>query len=471
MDKRPHKDIGKQFSEEINSMSQQPRGHIWENIEKQLDKTDVKNYRDKFTQLRKKAFLLLVLFIGFLAYLIIYVATVKYKTSNNRVATKESMGQITNQQTNNTIAAKHGDELIKQAVPTQTTKDIFTAKGEVGDATLEIVVHDKVRLATKEKALIKITNGNTGEVEPLPIYELSTFVNTLRRQQFQPTVIGVIAAPAMRIKNENPINSFFKKDSFSMSKYNQPAKSNYKQDNYGTKFTITAFAGPSYSAYHLENDEVNNYDNKNGIANREQSDLSVSGGVLLGYNINHSLSIHLGLMYSASNINIDPTKIYAENDNAGSIKYRYNTSSGYGYLLPSFSASPAVGDSLFANGANHTLRYVTVPLMLKHKLGNKKLTFHPGLGLLFNFLTKASLTTDVQDRFNREREYITKIEGIKKFGTSVLLSPEVQYQLSKKWSISAMPYFKYSLGSINKGTIVKTYPYTVGLGLGAVHKF
>ncbi|MFM9909349.1 MAG: hypothetical protein ACKVOW_08370 [Chitinophagaceae bacterium] len=53
----------------------------------------------------------------------------------------------------------------------------------------------------------------------------------------------------------------------------------------------------------------------------------------------------------------------------------------------------------------------------------------------------------------------------------MLVIPEVQYQVSKNWSIIALPYFKYSLGPVNKGNVVKTYPYTVGMGIGAVYKF
>ena len=104
-------------------------------------------------------------------------------------------------------------------------------------------------------------------------------------------------------------------------------------------------------------------------------------------------------------------------------------------------------------------------------MGSSKLTFNPGIGITINFLTKATLTTDLVDRLNRETEYISKLEGIKKFSAGIILTPELQYQLSKKWSISAMPYFKYSLGPINKGNVVKTYPYTFGLGIGAVYKF
>lgn len=213
------------------------------------------------------------------------------------------------------------------------------------------------------------------------------------------------------------------------------------------------------------------YDNKAGIESRERSDLSSSVGLLLGYNVNNRISLQSGITYSTTNISISPTKIYAEKDNTGSVKFRYNTSSGYGYLLPSFSSSPGVGDSLISDGANHTLRHISIPFILKYRIGNNKLTLNPGAGILFNFLTKATLTTDLVDRLNRETEFTSKLEGMKKINSSLILIPELQYQLSKKINISVLPYFKYSLGAINKGNVVKTYPYTFGLGIGAVYKF
>jgi outer membrane protein W len=130
-----------------------------------------------------------------------------------------------------------------------------------------------------------------------------------------------------------------------------------------------------------------------------------------------------------------------------------------------------VGDSLYANGANHTLHYITLPVMVKYAIGKKKLTFRPGIGIGLNIVTKATLTTDLTDNLNRETESLSKLDGIKKLSTSLIINPELQYSLSKKWNLSVSPYFKYSLGAINKGNVVKTYPYTIGVGLGVVYKF
>ncbi len=474
MDKHLHKNICTQFSEEINTLSQQPRKHIWDAIDKQLDKTEATDYKEKFTRLKKRTLLLLLLLIGITTSSIIYFTTAKNKTfavialnekNTDRAAistilteNKTSKGSIFNTQADffeNSTKAKESISLYfvkKENESIDDKEDLFNDK--------------KIKYATKGKTNIKITNANSFEDETIISIEPTT-VN-----KNEDINIPDLLTPINSEVSSSKQTQSLKKDS-SIAKENNlttDTKSKKPQQK-KSKFTLTAFAAPDFSAYRLENDELSSYDNKNRIAKREQSDISPTVGFLIGYKLSKKITLQSGVTYSSSNISIDPSKIYAEKDNGGTVKYRYNTSFGYGYLLPSFSNNPAVGDSLFANGANHTLNYISIPVIVKYDIGHKKITFHPGIGIAFNFLTKATLTTDVENSFNRETEYISKLESIKKSGVSLLFTPELQYQLSKKWGISAMPYFKYSLGAVNKGNVVKTYPYTFGLGIGAVYKF
>jgi Outer membrane protein beta-barrel domain len=476
MDKHLHNGIGEQFSNEINKLNQQPRGHIWENIDKALDKTDAVNYKDKFTRLRKRSLLLLLLLIGISTFSVIYFSISKNKNTpqssvyNDNLAAQKSNEKINNDSGNNTVIGKQGSTGINNTAQKQIVAAGFPDYATNNTEQEDLFSSKKLFINKKGKTFVKITNGNVTEEETTTGADVIINKNTNPEKTERSNSAAIAAKPKDAEKNLTKNADVSKKDSLPIVSNTQSSKSK-KQQNNKAKFTLTAFAAPDYSAYRLENDERSNYDNKTGIEKRERSDISSTVGVLLGYQIGNKITIQSGITYSSSNISISPTKIYAEKNNSGTVKYRYNTSSGYGYILPSFSALPAVGDSLFANGANHTLRYISIPISLKYKLGNKKLTFNPGVGLTFNFLSKATLTTDVEDRFNRETEYITKLESIKKFAYSLILTPEVQYQLSKNWSITAMPYFKYSLGTINKGNVVKTYPYTFGLGIGVVYKF
>ena len=220
----------------------------------------------------------------------------------------------------------------------------------------------------------------------------------------------------------------------------------------------------------MEDDETNHYENKQVIQKRETHLLSYAAGVLISYNVNKRISLQSGITWSSSNINIDPNKIYAVKDNSGDIKYRYNTSSGYGYILPSFSSSPAIGDSLYTRTSVHTLQFISIPLVARYRFIHKKFSLDPCIGIAFNFLTKASLTTEVNDDTNSENEVITKLNGLKKINYSFLFTSELQYQASKKWYFIAAPYFKYALAPINNGSVVKTYPYNIGLGIGVMHR-
>lgn len=67
-----HNDIGVAFSQAINSMSQQPRAHVWENIDKELNKADATDYKEKFARLKKRTLFLLLLLIGISTFSLIY---------------------------------------------------------------------------------------------------------------------------------------------------------------------------------------------------------------------------------------------------------------------------------------------------------------------------------------------------------------------------------------------------------------
>jgi Outer membrane protein beta-barrel domain len=494
MDKYLHSDIGEQFNEVINSLSQTPREFIWDNIDKTLDKNDAENYKEKVRRLKKRNLLLLLLLICISTFSLIYFNATKNnnktasveknkETNNNNIATLQKENNVITTNTFNkesididnknkveskkdivTMQSSQNKSLVNLAITNnqQIHKAIITNGEIVNDDTENLIPNKKIIKTRKSK--IKTTDLLTSEDELVKEINATTnddkknaITNPLPESNTDQNIVKKIL-PSVDLSNKKVIAIVAKKE-------------NKKKPTKFSKFTLTAFVAPDFTNYRLENDELTIYDNKNKIANREQSDVSPTVGVLIGYDLNKKITFQSGLTYSSSNISIDPSKIYAEKDVTGNVKYRYNTSFGYGYLLPSFNSTPAIGDSLFANGANHTLNYLSIPIAVKYNIGHKKITFHPSIGVTLNFLTKATLTTDVENSFNRETEYISKLESIKKFSTSLLLTSEIRYPLSKQWSVTAIPYFKYSLGAVNKGNVVKTYPYTFGLGFGVVYKF
>jgi hypothetical protein len=148
--------------------------------------------------------------------------------------------------------------------------------------------------------------------------------------------------------------------------------------------------------------------------------------------------------------------------------YEYNTSSGYGYILPSFRVAPVVGDSLYTRTSVHKLEFLTIPLLARYTFDHKKYSVAPGIGIAINLLTKANLKTEVNDNTESEIEFITKLKGLKKISYSFLLSSDFRYKASKKWSLHVSPYVKYALAPVNSGGVVKTYPYNLGGNVGVM---
>ena len=111
-------------------------------------------------------------------------------------------------------------------------------------------------------------------------------------------------------------------------------------------------------------------------------------------------SIESGLSFSNTNILVGPKTIFAQRDYNGDIKYRFNTSSGYGFVLPSFTSNPNIGDSLYAYTSTHLLQYISLPAVLKFNIQKKKFGFDIKTGVSVNFLTKGKVETSVEDGYN-----------------------------------------------------------------------
>jgi hypothetical protein len=150
----------------------------------------------------------------------------------------------------------------------------------------------------------------------------------------------------------------------------------------------------------------------------------------------------------------------------GDVSYKYVTSSGYAYIKPGFGTPPVIGDSLTTTEAKHTLQYISVPLIIKHQIGNKKLSVIPGAGIEANFLTSAKVETEIKDASNLETVTLTKLKGTKLFYWSVVAEAELQYSIDKKVLVSLRPAFRYAISPITKNNVVETFPRSFGIGLG-----
>jgi hypothetical protein len=444
-----HNSFDDLFRDSIEPLSEAPEKHVWENIEHQLDRDYTEGYKRKYIFYRRIAGILLLLLLCF--------GTFDLFNSKKSAKINPTDISIPNKNNgNNNSSALNGKPHIKDVKvfedniyktssvnkEKQNSISLHNLRGSIGHTQSPILESD-------------IGDKNFQSQVDMDYDKLSPEEKLLLAHDDHLTDLN--GRPLTQSKPGNPIVANLTTKEINRTKTNH-------------HLFISVFAAPEYANYRLEDADINLYENKEVIQKRETNLLSFSSGILISYECTKKIIVQSGIIYTSSNINIDPGKTYAQKDNSGNIKYRYSTSSGYGYILPLFNSSPSVGDSLFTRTSVHNLQFISIPLIAHYKFINKKLSFNPGVGILVNFLTAASLTTEVKDFTNVENEVITNLHGLKKINLSFLLTSDLQYHLSEKWFLIGTPYLKYALSSINKQNVVKTYPYNIGFGMGVRYR-
>lgn len=233
------------------------------------------------------------------------------------------------------------------------------------------------------------------------------------------------------------------------------------------RFSISGFYSPDLASYHLEDADVAGQpDNSEEIRRTERHEFSSTIGLLLEYRLNNKWTLQSGLTFSHTNIATEPKTIYAQPVSSGDIKYRLNVSSGYGYLAPSFQRTPAPGDTLRITAITHKLRYLGVPIGVKHSIIRGRITIETVTGLTVNFLTAGKLETEINKGPDNEIDVLNKIEGLKPVYLSGQAGIAAEYKLTDNVSAVLAPTARFALMSINKTSVVKSYPYTLGLSSG-----
>jgi len=221
------------------------------------------------------------------------------------------------------------------------------------------------------------------------------------------------------------------------------------------------------AGYRLDSDLPNEISN---IKHREVHEPSYSGGVLVTRQMTIDWGLQSGLLYSKTSIGIAAQKIYAFQDPAGDLAYKYITSSGYAFIKPQTGSPPSFGDSVIATEGKHTIHYVTVPLTIKYRAGKNKFSFIPGVGIEANFLTGTRVETEIQTPSGNEMVFFNELHGAKSFYWSVAADAELRYNLNNKTMLSFRPSFHQSISPITENNIVETFPYSFRWGAGLTIK-
>ncbi len=421
------------FRSALEHHEEAPSPAVKENLNVLLDKQDAAAYKRKYTAWKRIAIFFLLLLAGIILYESGILKTgfdhSKENTITNKSGTKKPGTPGMPQQQVTTNKPAHN------TTTSTTNKNLhsfnkLTVPASKHDNDFDNSLNNKDRVL-KEKATLAVAN------------ELISANRT--GQQLMNSIHQV---PVLNISNAALKNANLK---YSKSYWSITGTASYEQVN-----------------YKLDSDLPNAI---NSIKHSEVHEPSFSGGILAARQLKKKWALQTGLIYSHTTIGISPQKLYAFQEPAGSIAFKYITSSGYAFIKPGSSAPPAVGDSMTTAEAEHTLQSLSVPLVIKYSFTKDKFTFRPGVGIEANLLTSAKVEVEIEETPNKEIVFINKLNGAKPFYWSLAVDAELQYRVHKKMFISLRPAFRYALSPITEDNVVETFPYSFGLGIGMTHKF
>ncbi|MFM9909235.1 MAG: outer membrane beta-barrel protein [Chitinophagaceae bacterium] len=508
MDENLH-NIEDLFHSALDDNEETPSQNVWEGVDKRLDKDNIVSIKRKYTNIKRIAVLLLLLLIS---YALFDVYKSNRNQNGNNIAKNTDTINLDKQNRSNKIADKVSDRsdekntvtlidtssntnIIKETLAFENSVDGKETKinlqqsnpvdrnqlqkqnnteriksiKDIKESQETLTSNQKKKRNTKGTYRIKITNALPTEDEELAqqndyadnqIPSIPNKKNTLGKEEI------VKRKDSIEAKKIADLTASVKTKIADSTK-NAVAKNNKKKPIKQSRFSLTPFFSPDIAWYRLQDDEIaGQHDNAKEIEKEEKHEFSYTYGVLADYKINKRWGLQSGLTLSNTNIVVEPKTIYAQQDNAGGVKYRINTSSGYGYVLPKYSTNPVVGDSLYAFTSTHSLQYIGIPLAVTYNVTKGKFKFNALAGVSANILTKAKLEATLEKGFNNSIETVDNLQGLKKVYFSGLAGVGVDYKLTKKTSVVFAPTMRFALNSITKDAPVKSYPVSFGFNVG-----
>lgn len=507
MEKNLH-NIDEVFSDAHERFVEQAPVDGWEKLQAGLDKKDADKYKRRFIGWKRVAILLFLLLSGFIIYETGIVKTYHGNNQNAGTSTSSSSNNsfvkpnsipLNNSNDNLGKNKSHDEERTEFATrinPDSQMKNLFSSKSThidsfsySPDESFSVIGKNKVYKKQKTKISIRSTapaqedelnnvttdetvadiDNNNSQKQPGEKDEMLK-TKMLRRELPEKIKLAstetkaIMITPGMLSKPALPL--------LMVNAEKNPSK--LQKKNFNPYWTVTPFASNDWGMYQLDNDVQdntgNNQNEKDAVSKRERHESSYSAGLTATRQFSKHIGIKTGVAFSNTAIAISPEEIYAVQQN-GQVAYKYITSSGYGLIKPGFGLPPAVGDSLRSAEAQHNLQVVSIPLSVSYRIDKKKFSVIPSAGVAANFITSAKVKTEVSDALNKETVNITGLDGMKRFYTSFVADINFQYNLNNKLAFNVLPSFKYALSPITKNNVVKTFPYSFGIGAGLTFKF
>lgn len=481
-------EIDELFRQAIDQHNEMPGEEVWDAIHSNLNKNKIKHNRRKYAGLKRAAFFLFLLFLC----IVIYDSGIKHVDNgtakagkgnaekavlkNNSVDEQQTIpekdaGNSSETSTAETNKITVDDGTQREKIPV-AGKSIIENKNRLQESMIpgeNITVRNrkqlekKITLTNKEQDQNPVINNDRKNIQ-VANNEVEDKKNG-RQTTIYPFLTAGTKNSSMDISS---LEKLLQSTPIIVLKENIPSKNNGGKSS--SRFSATVFFSPDIASYRITDDQPGVGDDEDDIRKGEKPDLSSTTGAWIDYKLGEHWALQSGVSFSNAIIVLNPKIIYAEQDNVGNVKYRYNSSSGYGYVLPTFS-NPNIGDSLYAFAATHTLQYIGIPLGVKYNFSKSRFSFFAGAGVSANILVKGTIETLVENGTDNENEIMNKLVGLKKMYFSGSVNIGAEYKLNDKFSLLVTPVKRFALNSINTKTPIKSYPNSFGVSAGIRMKF
>lgn len=498
------------FKQALSDHEEAPPSSVWESLDRQLDKKTTTNIYRKYKRLKLVATASLML-AGVLATYTIYtsafndVLTGKKETpltphnrntapasnkqqndvaanTNDKLAASQQMQQYNDRDV--ATQNKPVTEKINKQSPSVQSSNRFVKVGNNLPATQLTSRHHEVTNNTEDVAMnassvnaSNTQNENNSSVLNSPASKAKNNVveNNAAYKNYNAT--NALAMPQSAAQSDATVPSKFNFDNAahtpSVKTELQPQAANVISAKQGTaakksKLSYSVFFSPDIVSSRVVNDnKVFKEDDKHEIERTEKSGFSSTIGALVNYKYANNWSIQSGITFSTTIKKMEKKGIYARPDNRGTVRYKFNCSSGYSYIdVKSGNNTPSSGDSLYALNSTNTLQYIGVPLALQYAFTKGRWSIAPSLGASANILTKGKIETVIATGTANERNRIREIHSLKPVYFSGIAGVSFGYNVSKRLAVLLSPRARFALSSINKQGPVKTYQNSFGIAGG-----
>jgi len=443
MDEHLHNQVDKLFGDSLKSYKDEPREEVWEKIENQLEIDDMILRRSR---IRSRVLITITFFIFLAGAGTIFF---NYYKPGKSTVSSSIHSKIKN------IALSY--KSIGNNLPTQSiSEDLITDKKK------NETNHPDLNMTSGRNENQKSTQSLNSAIGTLNDFNNSLKIDS-RVSELRTVSLKVSEAikTSFNIDGYNLLNGLKASEKMII----KPEKQSFK-----SRISIVPYFSKEFAGYNLSDDDATAADGRE-IEKRERNVFSASIGIYINYRIKKRWFIQSGLSYSWSNSNIDSSKSFAVLGNNGSVQYKFNTISGYGFLQPLPTIQPSVGDSVFTAKAYSQLHYLTVPLIISYSIPLKRFSLLIGTGISFNILTGATVETKIYGSNFTQDESAIPMKGLKKINYGFLLKADLEYHINSKLGIDLIPCFKNSLTPINIHSALSAYPYNFGIGAGISYRF